>query len=226
MLYFVGIRLAFDTFRRGKNFQNFQIFWSPQGLRSPHTKQPLAWFLVGTPFDGANFGRRILGFWCFLSWWRVTKSQERGFRFHFSEFFSSKRLFVNKVNSTIKHRKVVQTWKSSLPRRVPPMCYLLRKRGQNGTICYAVCAFLAFYLRISFFLVTLQPLTSKHAWKHGEYLGHETQIIDKQTLSLYTGWFVPKARYQGSRVASVIYLVMLRWIVPLAIVIIFVNNFI
>ena len=45
-------------------------------------------------------------------------------------------------------------------------------------------------------------------------------------ISLYTGWFVPKARYQGSRVASVIYLVMLRWIVPLAIVIIFVNNFI
>ena len=26
MLCFVGIRLAFDTFRRGKNFQNFQIF--------------------------------------------------------------------------------------------------------------------------------------------------------------------------------------------------------
>ena len=45
-------------------------------------------------------------------------------------------------------------------------------------------------------------------------------------ISLYTGWFVPKARYQGSRVASVIYLVMLRWVVPLAIVIIFVNNFI
>ena len=31
------------------------------------------------------------------------------------------------------------------------MGYLLRKRGQNGTICYAVCTFLAFYLRISFF---------------------------------------------------------------------------
>ena len=45
-------------------------------------------------------------------------------------------------------------------------------------------------------------------------------------ISLYTGWFVPKARYQGSRVASVVYLVMLRWVVPLAIVIIFVNNFI
>ena len=42
--------------------------------------------------------------------------------------------------------------------------------------------------------------------------------------ALYTGWFVPKARYQGSRVASFIYLVALRWIVPIAIVIIFLNS--
>lgn len=43
-------------------------------------------------------------------------------------------------------------------------------------------------------------------------------------ISLFTGWFVPKARYQGSRVASFIYLVMLRWIIPLAILIIFLNS--
>lgn len=42
--------------------------------------------------------------------------------------------------------------------------------------------------------------------------------------ALYTGWFVPKARYQGSRVGTFIYLVALRWIVPIAIVIIFLNS--
>ena len=43
-------------------------------------------------------------------------------------------------------------------------------------------------------------------------------------MALFTGWFVPKARYQGSRVASFIYLVILRWLVPIAIVIIFLNS--
>ena len=42
--------------------------------------------------------------------------------------------------------------------------------------------------------------------------------------ALYAGWFVPKARYQGSRVASFVYLLILRWIVPLAIVIIFLES--
>lgn len=42
--------------------------------------------------------------------------------------------------------------------------------------------------------------------------------------ALFTGWFVPKARYQGSRVASLIYLVILRWIIPLAIVVIFLES--
>ena len=42
--------------------------------------------------------------------------------------------------------------------------------------------------------------------------------------SLFTGWFVPKARYQGSRVGSFLYLVLLRWIVPIAIVIIFLDS--
>ena len=43
-------------------------------------------------------------------------------------------------------------------------------------------------------------------------------------MALFTGWFVPKARYQGSRVASFIYLVILRWLVPIAIVIIFLDS--
>lgn len=43
-------------------------------------------------------------------------------------------------------------------------------------------------------------------------------------IALFTGWFVPKARYQGSRVASFLYLVMLRWIVPLTILVIFLNS--
>ncbi|MBQ6746064.1 MAG: hypothetical protein IJR07_03340 [Bacteroidaceae bacterium] len=42
--------------------------------------------------------------------------------------------------------------------------------------------------------------------------------------SLFTGWFVPKARYQGSHVGSFLYLVLLRWIVPIAIVIIFLDS--
>ena len=42
--------------------------------------------------------------------------------------------------------------------------------------------------------------------------------------ALFTGWFVPKARYQGSRLASLLYLVILRWLVPIAIVIIFLNS--
>ena len=42
--------------------------------------------------------------------------------------------------------------------------------------------------------------------------------------ALFTGWFVPKTRYQGSRVASFIYLVILRWIVPIVIIIIFLDS--
>jgi NSS family neurotransmitter:Na+ symporter len=44
------------------------------------------------------------------------------------------------------------------------------------------------------------------------------------TMALFTGWFVPQTRYQGSRVASFIYLVLLRWIIPIAIVIVFLNS--
>ncbi len=42
--------------------------------------------------------------------------------------------------------------------------------------------------------------------------------------AVFTGWFVPKARYQGSRVASFVYLIILRWIVPIAIIIIFLES--
>ncbi|MBR5749137.1 MAG: sodium-dependent transporter [Prevotella sp.] len=42
--------------------------------------------------------------------------------------------------------------------------------------------------------------------------------------ALFTGWFVPKARYQGSRWGSFLYLVMLRWLVPIAIVIVFLES--
>ena len=42
--------------------------------------------------------------------------------------------------------------------------------------------------------------------------------------ALFTGWFVPKARYQGSRVASFVYLALLRWVIPIAIIIVFLNS--
>ena len=43
-------------------------------------------------------------------------------------------------------------------------------------------------------------------------------------MALFSGWFVPKARYQGSKVASFIYLILLRWIVPIAILIVFFDS--
>lgn len=42
--------------------------------------------------------------------------------------------------------------------------------------------------------------------------------------AVFTGWFVPKVRYQGSHVASFLYLVILRWAVPIAILIIFLES--
>jgi NSS family neurotransmitter:Na+ symporter len=42
--------------------------------------------------------------------------------------------------------------------------------------------------------------------------------------ALFTGWFVPKTRYQGSRVSSFLYLIVLRWLVPIAIGIIFLDS--
>ena len=43
-------------------------------------------------------------------------------------------------------------------------------------------------------------------------------------VAVFTGWFVPKARYQGSKVASFIYLILLRWVIPVAIIIVFLNS--
>lgn len=43
--------------------------------------------------------------------------------------------------------------------------------------------------------------------------------------SLFTGWFVPKAKYQGSRLGTFLYMFVLRWLAPIAIIIIFLNSF-
>ena len=48
--------------------------------------------------------------------------------------------------------------------------------------------------------------------------------IGALVAALFTGWFVPKAMYQGSRVATFLYQVILRWLVPIAIVIIFLDS--
>jgi NSS family neurotransmitter:Na+ symporter len=40
--------------------------------------------------------------------------------------------------------------------------------------------------------------------------------------AVFTGWFVPKARYQGRGAA--IYLILLRWVIPIAIFIVFLNS--
>lgn len=37
-------------------------------------------------------------------------------------------------------------------------------------------------------------------------------------LSIYSGWFAPSIRYQGSKAESMYYLFILRWVVPIAIV--------
>ncbi len=44
------------------------------------------------------------------------------------------------------------------------------------------------------------------------------------SMALFTGWFAPQTRYQGSRVVSFVYLVLLRWIIPIAIIIVFLNS--
>ena len=43
-------------------------------------------------------------------------------------------------------------------------------------------------------------------------------------MALFTGWFVPKARYQGSHMVTVVYLFILRWIVPIALIIIVLDS--
>ena len=42
--------------------------------------------------------------------------------------------------------------------------------------------------------------------------------------AMFTGWFVPKARYQGSPVATLVYMTLLRWVIPIAIIIVFLNS--
>ena len=48
--------------------------------------------------------------------------------------------------------------------------------------------------------------------------------LGAMVMALFTGWFVPKARYQGSRVGTFLYLIVLRWLVPLAIVVIILDS--
>ena len=49
-------------------------------------------------------------------------------------------------------------------------------------------------------------------------------LVGALGTALFSGWFVPKARYQGSRVGSFLYLFVLRWLVPIAIFIIFLDS--
>ena len=48
--------------------------------------------------------------------------------------------------------------------------------------------------------------------------------IGAMATAVFTGWFVPKTRYQGPRTVSYLNLMMLRWIVPVVILIIFLES--
>ena len=48
--------------------------------------------------------------------------------------------------------------------------------------------------------------------------------IGAMATAVFTGWFVPKTRYQGPRTVSYLNLMMLRWIVPVVIFIIFLES--
>ncbi len=48
--------------------------------------------------------------------------------------------------------------------------------------------------------------------------------IGAMGTSIFTGWFIPKARYQSSPMISFLYLLTLRWIVPVVIFIIFLES--
>ncbi len=43
-------------------------------------------------------------------------------------------------------------------------------------------------------------------------------------VAVFTGWFVPKAKYHGSPAVSFLYMLMLRWIVPAVILVIFLES--
>lgn len=48
--------------------------------------------------------------------------------------------------------------------------------------------------------------------------------IGAMATAVFTGWFVPQTRYQGPRTVSYLNLMMLRWIVPVVILIIFLES--
>ncbi|MBR6017415.1 MAG: sodium-dependent transporter [Paludibacteraceae bacterium] len=43
-------------------------------------------------------------------------------------------------------------------------------------------------------------------------------------ISVFTGWFAPQALYQGSPVGAKIYRILLRWVLPIAILVVFLNS--
>jgi len=43
-------------------------------------------------------------------------------------------------------------------------------------------------------------------------------------VAVFTGWFVPKVKYHGSPAVSFLYTLMLRWIVPAVILVIFLES--
>ena len=68
-------------------------------------------------------------------------------------------------------------------------------------------------------------VAGKNLFDQANYLSTNILIpIGALGAALFTGWFVPKAMYQGSRAGTLLYRIVLRWLVPIAIVIIFLNS--
>jgi len=111
--------------------------------------------------------------------------------------------------------------------------------GENGggafIILYIVCSLIfGLPLVMNEFLIgklsgrsaygAYRSLSGTNRW---QWLSWANLLCVLAIMSFYfvvTGWFVPKTRYQGSRVDSFLYLVVLRWLVPIAIVIIFLDS--
>jgi SNF family Na+-dependent transporter len=69
-----------------------------------------------------------------------------------------------------------------------------------------------------------RALSGSNRW---QWFAWTTILSVMMIMSFYfvvTGWFVPKARYQGSRMVTVVFLFILRWIVPIALIIIFLDS--
>lgn len=81
-----------------------------------------------------------------------------------------------------------------------------------------------------YFRVPLEQGQSHWSEPYKDIVGANTLVTDilipvgAMGMALFTGWFVPKARYQGSRLGTFIYLFILRWLVPIALILIFLNS--